>query len=356
MNIMVKFDEEHQGRQKRLKQPNLTTRFPGCTAVEKVMFQYSISKKSKRVSNTAKVVQFPMSLCFAATSHKFQGQTIRKPNNLAADFRTVFVAAQSYVMLSRVEALSQLFVIEHLPDNKFYASPKALEELERLEAVSLNRNPPEWEQEHSWSLKIATLNCHSLMDKIDDLRVDHTMLSSDMICLTETWMASDSVTGGLDIPGYILTLNSIGPGKGVATYGRLSHDQSFTKVKTTNYQIIQSEAHSVNIINIYRSQGANNSELLKDLGRIMDKAKPTIICGDINLCFVKQRNNEVVRTLEEQGFQQLIREASHIGGGHIDHVYSNLDQKIFKITIMMYSPYYTSRDHDALCICITRKN
>ena len=100
VNIMVKFDEEHQGRQKRIKQQNLTTRFPGCTAVEKVMFQYSISKKSKRVSNTAKVVQFPISLCFAATSHKFQGQTIRKPNNLAADFRTVFEAAQSYVMLS----------------------------------------------------------------------------------------------------------------------------------------------------------------------------------------------------------------------------------------------------------------
>ena len=57
------------------------------------------------------------------------------------------------------------------------------------------------------------------MDKIDDLKVDHTMLRSDMICLTETWMASDSETAGLDIPGYILTLNSIGPGKGVATYG-----------------------------------------------------------------------------------------------------------------------------------------
>ena len=99
----------------------------------------------------------------------------------------------------------------------------------------MNRNPPEWEQEHSWSLKIATLNCHSVMDKIDDLKVDHTMLRSDMICLTETWMASDSETAGLDIPGYILTLNSIGPGKGVATYGRLRHDQSFTKVKTANY-------------------------------------------------------------------------------------------------------------------------
>ena len=177
-----------------------------------------------------------------------------------------------------------------------------------------------------------------------------------MICLTETWITSDSVTADLHIPGYSLSLNSIGPGKGVASYGRLSHDQSFTCIKTTNYQMIQSQSHPVNIINIYRSQGANNYELLDDLEKIVDKAKPTIICGDMNLCFIKQRNNEVIRKLEELGFQQLVREASHIGGGHIDHVYSNLDQNIFKITIMMYSPYYTSQDHDALCVCITCKN
>ena len=33
--IMVKFDEDYQGKQRRESQPGLTSRFPGCTSVEK---------------------------------------------------------------------------------------------------------------------------------------------------------------------------------------------------------------------------------------------------------------------------------------------------------------------------------
>ena len=169
--IMVKFDSIHQGKQRRESQSDLTSKYPGCTSIERIMFQYSLAKKTKRVSNTAKVIQFPLSLCFAATSHRFQGQTVRKPNTLAVDFRTVFEAAQSYVMLSRVETISQLFIIDSLPDNKFYASLKALSELERLENVSINKNPQIWDKLKEGSLNIALLNCHSLCDKIIDIKL-----------------------------------------------------------------------------------------------------------------------------------------------------------------------------------------
>jgi hypothetical protein len=124
------------------------------------------------VSNTAKVFQFPLSLCFSATA---QGQTIHKPNTLAADFRTVFQPAQSYVMLSRVQTLSQLFIIHSLPSSKFYTSSKALAELKRLQKVSVNMKPPSWERLHDWSLTIVSLNCHSLADKVEDLRHDKIM-------------------------------------------------------------------------------------------------------------------------------------------------------------------------------------
>ena len=110
------------------------------------MFQYCLAKKSKNISNSAKVIQFPLSLYFAATSHRFQGQTVYKPNKSASDFRTVFQAAQSYVMLSRVETLNQLFIIESLPDSKFYAFEHALKELNQLESVCINRNPTSWEK------------------------------------------------------------------------------------------------------------------------------------------------------------------------------------------------------------------
>ena len=207
--IIVKFDEMHQGNQKRIKDSKLTERFPGCTSIERIMFQYSLAKKSNKVANTAKVIQFPLSLCFAATAHRFQGQTVHKPNKLAVDFRTVFEAAQAYVMLSRVETITQLFIIDCLPDKKFYASPKALIELERLERVSTNKNPTVWEQIHEWSLKIVSLNCQSLADKLQDIRQDSMLLKGEIICLQETWLKSDNVDKALNIPGFELHLNSV---------------------------------------------------------------------------------------------------------------------------------------------------
>ena len=52
---------------------------------------------------TAKVVQFPMRLCFGTTAHKFQGQTVIMPNMIGLDLKSVFAAARGYVMISRVQ-------------------------------------------------------------------------------------------------------------------------------------------------------------------------------------------------------------------------------------------------------------
>ena len=92
---------------------------------------------------------------------------------------------------------------------------------------------------------------------------------------------------------------------------------------------------------------------MKEIEKIIRKGSQTIICGDFNLCFLNKGGNVLTKFLCGHGFQQLVREASHLQGGHIDHVYSNLDPSKFKIDIQMHSPYYTSHDHDAFCITIT---
>ena len=138
--VMVRFDETYQGQKRRDLQSQLSKQYPDCTSIDRFMFQYSLAKKSKRVGSLAKVIQFPLYLCFAATCHGFQGQTVYKPNTVVCDFRTVFQAAQAYVMLSRVETINQLFILGSPPPEKFYASPDALEELDRLKRVSINQN------------------------------------------------------------------------------------------------------------------------------------------------------------------------------------------------------------------------
>ena len=73
-----------------------------------------------------------MRLAFAATAHKFQGQTVQKPMCLVVDLMTVREPAQAYVMLSRVQELDQVFIVEKLPVDKLKPSNVALRTLHRI--------------------------------------------------------------------------------------------------------------------------------------------------------------------------------------------------------------------------------
>ena len=133
----------------------------------------------------------------------------------------------------------------------------------------------------------------------------------------------------------------------------MSLDGAFLDIKREKSQMSRVITENVDVINIYRSQEEDNTGMVKELEHLIRKDTNTIICGDMNLCFLTKRGNQVTKMLEGMGFEQLVREASHLLGGHIDHVYSNLDQSKFNIDVKMHSPYYTSHDHDAFCVTIT---
>ena len=91
-----------------------------------------------------------------------------------------------------------------------------------------------------------------------------------------------------------------------------------------------------------------DSTLLCHLKNMINFSRQTIICGDFNMCFIENRNNKSTQFLLQNGFKQLVHDATHIEGGHIDHVYI----RSVLVDIEMYSPYFTAKDHDALCISI----
>ena len=193
-------------------------------------------------------------------------------------------------------------------------------------------------------------------DKLKDIRRDDTLLVADIICLTETWLLSDEEMESLQIPGFRLHLNSSARGKGIATYGALIFDEAYVDIKREKVQITRLSTPLVDVINIYRSQGAKNVEVVQSIKHLIRENTPTIICGDLNLCSKTNRENHITSVLQTLGFEQLVREASHLQGGHLDHVYSNLDPYMFKIEVQMYSPYYTCHDHDGFLITITHQD
>ena len=78
--------------------------------------------------------------------HKIQGQTIERTKKTTVDLKSVFEGAQAYVMLSRMKELEQLYILDELPQDKIYPIRKAQEEIKRLNEISVNKNPNDWEK------------------------------------------------------------------------------------------------------------------------------------------------------------------------------------------------------------------
>ena len=182
--LMVLFDNEHSGREARRQHPHYTKRYPDCTPIVKQVHKYTTAKKSRGVqANVATVIQFPLILSFASTTHKIQGQTIEAPRKVAVDLRSVFGASQAYVMLGRVQERSQLYLIGSLSETKIRMDQEAKKQLEILKAKSLNNNPTVWEKDLKDSRKVFSLNIHSLRDKMEDIKADPILKIADMVIL-----------------------------------------------------------------------------------------------------------------------------------------------------------------------------
>ena len=159
----------------------------------KQVHKYTTAKKSRGVqANVATVIQFPLILSFASTTHKIQGQTIEAPRKVAVDLRSVFGASQAYVMLGRVQERSQLYLIGSLSETKIRMDQEAKKQLEILKAKSLNSNPTVWEKDLKDSRKVFSLNIHSLRDKMEDIKADPILKIADMVILSETWLQTNT--------------------------------------------------------------------------------------------------------------------------------------------------------------------
>ena len=106
---------------------------------------------------------------------------------------------------------------------------------------------------------------------------------------------------------------------------------------------------------VYRAPNGNDGKLRDYLAHLINVNTSTMVCGDLNMCYIDNKKNRTTTFLLNNGFKQYVRQATHIDGGHIDHIYLNTEY-IIPPTVELYSPYYTARDHDALCVSIPEKD
>ena len=258
---------------------------------------------------------------------------------IAVDIASVFEAAQAYVMLSRIEGLEQLYILESLPENKIYASRKALGELEEMNERSLNRNPVPWDEMNEESMKVATLNCMNLKNTHKDIIKDQTLLKSDILMLQETWL-TDQDSDEFEIPGYEKHFNNAGSGKGIAVYYRKEMFRHVSDIRQEQMQLTKFQTTELDIITVYRSERGNSVEFLNNIKSLITEERPTVICGDLNICYNATRHNRITKHLENNNFKQVVKYPTHIRGRLIDHFYHNIGNDII---VNQYTPYPADR-------------
>ena len=347
--LIIKFENPAHGRLQREKDKEVSMKFSGGTTIEKVSFVFSLSKSKKCKIATAKVVQFPIKLAFATTAHKIQGQTVKKPRKVVIDMRSVFQPAMAYVMMSRVESIDQLYILEEFDASKIYGNQQAITELKRMDKIAINQKPSSWNNLQERRTRISILNCGSLRPQLEHIRLDRVLTVSDAICLTETWIWPNEDTTGFNLDGYIAHNNSVGRGKGVTVYYKASKFSHMQDVSDEQIQLSKLSGKNLDIIVVYKAPNGKDQELRDHLFSLIDKNRPTLVCGDFNMCYIDNKNNRSTKFLLVNGFKQLVHEATHINGGHIDHVYLRTDESM-NASVELHSPYYTAKDHDALCV------
>ena len=343
--VYVHFNDEDCGRERRRNMVAIQQKFPGkfVTPIELMEFQYSLSKKSNNANSTASSVQFPLKLAFAATAHKVQGQTVKKPNNLVVDLRSVREAAQAYVILSRVQALSQLIILVSVCANKIKSSSNAKEELERMKTIS---------EEGKQIAKQIYISCNirSIKKNFDNFVLASATKHANVMCLQETWL--DPLAPEINLLENIEWKqhnNSFGRGKGITTF----YQKEFVwkkDVTKANYQITKVLSEEIDIINIYRSSGAENINFVEDLCGLITSGKQTIILGDFNLCFASENSNQVFQALKSMGFQQLVKHPTHIEGRLIDLVFFFSPDPSACYDVQQQAQWFT--DHDLIQVVI----
>ena len=321
----------------------LAAMWPGCTGVEKHSKDYSVKKEAQQSFN---VYQFPIKLAYAVTAHKIQGQSIPKPLKVAVDMGGTFTPSQAYVMLSRVEDIEQIVIMQDFKERNVRIDPKALVELKEMNERCINRNPEPW-RDGKEGTRIAALNIMNLRNNHGYLVQDPTLKFADIVCLSETWLNQGEE--GFAMEGYEVAYNSVGAGKGVAAFYKAEVFKVKNDCRLERAQMSMFESPAVDVIVVYRSQGQNLEDIADKVDVWRNPAKLTVVCGDINVCLKKEATNKLTVELESIGFAQLNEEATHIGGGHIDHMYVTREAT-GRATHERYTPFYS--DHDALCLTI----
>ena len=252
-------------------------------------------------------------------------------------------------MLSRVEDIKQLVIMERIKEKAFRIDEQAKAELALMNARSINANPTAWRREEEGVTKIAALNVMNLRNNWKYASKDPALLLADLICFSETWVEDEAEESDFAIEGFKASFNSAGNGKGIVGFYRpdvFTH-RADCKLGAAQMSLFVSDA--LDVIHIYRSQQQQLREIVEKVREWKREDKVVAVCGDLNVCLKMKPENAFSQGMEGLGLSKVGKEATHVMGGQIDHLYVS-EEALVRTSLERISPFFT--DHDALCFSV----
>ena len=337
--IVVQFDDEKCGSGHRQKYSRISEKYKenNGTPIFRHELEYQVmSKRGWGHALKAKVIQFPIRICYACTAHKMQGQTCKSGCKLIIHCpKRKMEKGMAYVMLGRNENLKDIYISGDLTKDAINVSQRALDESKKLLKI-FQDNQAILESKADTYFQITFLNIRSLKAHLDDMLKDERLMSNQVIALGETWLhCEEEVT----VDGFLAHHIKGGKGKGLSVFSKYDYLEEPKCLSLSTLSAMSIKTPRIDLIFLYLSKDFDFSSLKEHLYSWIDPRRPTAILGDMNWHYEARSQHTMYKYLEALGFQQVIQNVTHEKGNLIDHIYINdtlLNQQAFAESVPVY--------------------
>ena len=288
--------------------------------------------------------QFPLKLSWACTAHKVQGMTTDK---VVVNLDNIFSPGQAYVALSRVTSKAGLYIdVSEGKDieSKIYGDREvesAIKDMPRLfDNVTYDAVTPRTQY-----CEVILFNVQSLRRNVEEIRADRRFTSTDIICLTETWLQKGDRVSAYDINGFTLHQKTRGDsyddsselmttlkgnrGGGVAIYSKKSIAIEIEEIPVKNIEGIMCKICNgkYRLILIYRPSMYATAPFIKNLVCLVQHVshlkdvEGTIFMGDFNENVLTTKG-AISLLMDHHGLKQKVSAATTEAGTLLDHIYT----------------------------------
>jgi len=290
---------------------------------------------------------YPLTLSWACTIHKVQGQTFQQ---VVISLKGMFRAGMAYVALSRATHLKGLFLLDY-DKTVIYADPSVESAMTKMCHLDVSSANPLFQNKED-DFTIVHHNIQSLPAHFDDMQNNKEIKHASVICLTDTWLYDNKSSQDFSLSEY--SFHTILPkcSGGRKSSGIVLHMKNSCKYEILDISsstdlevsaVLIQDPIKMLLCVVYRHPNTKVS-LTENLPQQLinmsqsSSVQSIVVMGDFNED-IRKPQHPVHDSFINLNYQQVISKPTTISGTTIDHIYVYKVETIYTAGVM--SSYYS---------------